>query len=523
MKIIITAAGESKRFKDAGYQTPKMFLKAGDKYIIEHAFNMFNVDDDFLLLISSSIMSNCEHDIKYLSDIYSNLTVQVIESHSYGPSYTVHRREVKDFIGDSDFMITYCDFYVQWSYKKFLAHINEQSPSGSIVSFSGLQPASLGSTFFAYLKCAEGKVQEVKEKSSFTSERQNENASTGIYYFSSWNVFSSAYERLICDLEPDAEQYVSLIYNYLIADEQPVTFFPVSKFVCLGTPADFEEYTMWFNYINVKTEESEKHLPFADFAFIPMAGSGQRFIDEGFRLPKPFIPIQGIPMFLRAMRALPIVKEFYLMTRSVFSDRIKNSLRAEIETVETNILEVDGHTQGPGGTLLQFPSIFKEKKSVVVASCDYDHQFDKQLLRSIIARPEIQGVIFVTSFSKFRMKNPKAFAYCRVNSENIVESVLEKDTISLNPENDQLVVGTFWFRDSLLLKEALEYSRANELFVNGEIYVGSSINNLISKGYQFMTFEVTNWISFGDPYELEIYHWWIELFEQDKSTIQGYF
>jgi NDP-sugar pyrophosphorylase family protein len=517
MKVIITAAGSSKRFKDSGYQTPKMFLKSGDnKYIIEHVMNMFNLDDEFLLLVSSVIMKDCADEINFLSEIYSNLSVQAIDTHSYGPSYTVHRKEVKDFIGDSDFIITYCDFYVQWDYRKFLAHINEECPSGSIVSFSGLQPASLGSTLFAYLRCANGKVQEVREKSSFTSERQNENASTGIYYFSNWDLFSSAYELLISDLEPDAERYVSLIYNYLIANEEPVTFFPVSKFVCLGTPADFEEYAMWFKYFNAETKEAESQMPFADFALIPMAGSGQRFVDEGFRLPKPFIPIEGVPMFLRAMRSLPMVKEFYLMTRNVFSGRIKNTLRTEIEMDKTYILEVNGRTQGPGGTLLEFPSIFKPKRSVVVASCDYDHQFNKHFLRTLIARTEIEGIIFVTSFSKFRMKNPNAFAYCIVNSENIVQSVVEKETISSEPENDQLVVGTFWFRDSFLLKEALEYSRANQLFVNGEIYVGSSINNLISKGHQFITFEVDNWISFGDPYELEIYHWWLDLFEQDS-------
>ena len=38
---------------------------------------------------------------------------------------------------------------------------------------------------------------------------------------------------------------------------------------------------------------------------IPMAGEGIRFADQGYRLPKPLIPINGVPMVVRAAKCLP--------------------------------------------------------------------------------------------------------------------------------------------------------------------------------------------------------------------------
>lgn len=38
---------------------------------------------------------------------------------------------------------------------------------------------------------------------------------------------------------------------------------------------------------------------------IPMAGAGSRFAQEGYDLPKPLIPVDGVPMIVRAVQTLP--------------------------------------------------------------------------------------------------------------------------------------------------------------------------------------------------------------------------
>ena len=48
---------------------------------------------------------------------------------------------------------------------------------------------------------------------------------------------------------------------------------------------------------------------------VPMAGQGKRFRDAGFALPKPMIPVDGEPMFVRATNSLPLK----LATRLIFA------------------------------------------------------------------------------------------------------------------------------------------------------------------------------------------------------------
>ena len=55
---------------------------------------------------------------------------------------------------------------------------------------------------------------------------------------------------------------------------------------------------------------------------------------------------------------------------------------------------------------------------------------------------------------------------------------------------------------------------------NKEYYVGNSINYLIKKKKKnFITFDVDYWISFGNPFELDIYHYWEELFLNKKNNL----
>jgi hypothetical protein len=51
-----------------------------------------------------------------------------------------------------------------------------------------------------------------------------------------------------------------------------------------------------------------------------------------------------------------------------------------------------------------------------------------------------------------------------------------------------------------------------DLRINGEIFVGNSLNVLINRGKNFIAFDVDSWISYGDPFELDIYNFWEGIF-----------
>src|SRR4051794_15854470 len=57
-------------------------------------------------------------------------------------------------------------------------------------------------------------------------------------------------------------------------------------------------------------------------ALIPMAGKGNRFLEEKYRVPKPFISIMGKPMFVAALRSFPPAEAYLFVTREEHAGRL---------------------------------------------------------------------------------------------------------------------------------------------------------------------------------------------------------
>jgi len=148
-----------------------------------------------------------------------------------------------------------------------------------------------------------------------------------------------------------------------------------------------------------------------------------------------------------------------------------------------------------------------------ISSCDYRTLFDPQTWQQIRNDKSIDGAIWTTRVKGIPVKNPEAFAYCVTGDDTgVIDRVVEKKTISPQPNLDPLVIGTFWFRRAADFKHAARLLIDRNITVNGEHYVGTSINNLLEMGQKFVIFDVDQWISFGDPFELEVLEYWREYF-----------
>ena len=77
-----------------------------------------------------------------------------------------------------------------------------------------------------------------------------------------------------------------------------------------------------------------------------------------------------------------------------------------------------------------------------------------------------------------------------------------------------MITGTFWYREAELFINSAEKLIKEDIRINNEHYVATSINFLIDQGYKISIFEVDQWISFGDPKELNLYYFWEEFFTE---------
>ena len=247
MNVLITLAGQSKRFYNAGYKKPKFLLPIGNSTVISEVVKKFDDNDTFHFVLTEEQVTE-NHNLKdYIKNLRKNIHLNIIKSHNLGPVYSA--LQAKSIRDDSSIIISYCDFLIDWDYKKFKREI--YGYDGAIVSFKGFHPSSFTGTLYCYLKIKNELVTELREKKPFTTKPSDEFASTGIYYFKNFGIFKKNGYRTLKDkkmIKKYKEIYVSLPYIYLLSEKANILNFEVDRFVSLGTPKDYEEFIHWLNF-----------------------------------------------------------------------------------------------------------------------------------------------------------------------------------------------------------------------------------------------------------------------------------
>ncbi len=253
MNIIVTMAGKSKRFKKAGIKQPKFLLPlSSDSTAISEVLNTYDDNDNFHLVITDQQAKKFSNLKNYLKNLKKNVYLNVIPEHNKGPAYSA--KQAKSCEGKKDVIVSYCDFLMEWNYKKFKREIINYD--FGIVSFKGFHPSSFSGTLYCYLKVLNNEIINLREKKSFTKEPSTEYASTGSYFFKDFNILKYYTEKAFKNKFINSnfrEIYVSLLYLLIIKDRYKVLNFEVEKFISIGTPRDYNQYINWLNFFKEKS------------------------------------------------------------------------------------------------------------------------------------------------------------------------------------------------------------------------------------------------------------------------------
>ncbi len=256
-------------------------------------------------------------------------------------------------------------------------------------------------------------------------------------------------------------------------------------------------------------------------SLVPMAGRGSRFSREGYRLPKPLIPVMGLPMFIAALKSFPRADKVIFICQQKFLERYPLAAEIDKHLASARIIPIPQVTEGQACTCLLAQDLLPPEEELLISSIDYQVVYDRARFVELRANPAIDVAVFTFQTGAISKKDPTAFAYCRVAGSRVLE-VVEKRTISPSPESDPAVVGIFYFRRAGdFVRGARRMIRKN-IRVNQEFYVGTSINQLIEEGLRVHIFPVEKFISFGDPFELRLYEYWEDFFyHEEKHPYKG--
>jgi choline kinase len=83
-----------------------------------------------------------------------------------------------------------------------------------------------------------------------------------------------------------------------------------------------------------------------------MAGEGQRYVDAGYQIPKPFIEVDGLPMVIRACQALPKADRYIFVCRKSHLEKYPMEEKIKEYIPNAIIVTVDKLTEGQAITCL---------------------------------------------------------------------------------------------------------------------------------------------------------------------------
>lgn len=231
---------------------------------------------------------------------------------------------------------------------------------------------------------------------------------------------------------------------------------------------------------------------------IPAAGRGTRFATAGMNIPKPIIPVLGIPMLYWAIASfnLDLVSKLVIITRDDFEiseicDQIKKQYKIEMCIIKLNEI-----TQGPAETALLATPLLELNKPLVIANSD-------QFVVSNIGN--FQDSLMENDGSILTMNaTGTKWSYVRRAKDLQIVEVKEKSEIS-----QEATVGIYGWKCAENFVYSARKMIESEDTTNGEFYIAPTYNYLIKENFRISGLNIgsveTSIFGLGTPEDLDLF------------------
>lgn len=503
--LLVPMSGQGVRYQKAGYKEPKPLIPVNGTPMIERLLAAFPAAWPAHFVLAENHRRTPLP--KLLKRLRPKGRLHYVPVHNQGPGPAVGEA-LKHMPKDAPVFISYCDYGMVWDAVLFEKFVRDAACDACVVSYRGFHAHYLNPVTYAYSRLDGENVAEVREKGSFTDNREGEFASSGGYYFKSASILKKALEHQIkCGLRVNGELYTSLTVQALLSmnPRARVRVFEIPAFFQWGTPDDLETFVYWEKTFAAFNAGAGADRGEVSQILMPMAGKGSRF-EKLFSHPKPFIQIQGRPIFAGALDSLPRARKTVLVTLESMKPFLKDYPYEIIYLEETPPGQALSTQAGVGALDLD--------QDVIVSACDHAVYFGDHWKR-FRKNPDCDAAIFAIRGFPGARRSPNAFAYIETAPGRTlfqeVKSVSVKKPLSDRPDRDPLLVGTFWFRSGRVLKEGIESLVSENIRVNNELYLDSVFNLLMASGKKVRIIPLEGYLNWGDPDSLAEALYWQEV------------
>jgi len=252
---------------------------------------------------------------------------------------------------------------------------------------------------------------------------------------------------------------------------------------------------------------------------IPMSGIGNRFIQAGYKEPKPLIVVDNKPIIEHVCDLFPNEDKFTFICNSKHLS--ETNMREVLLSIKpnANIVEIPNHKKGPVYAVSLIEDLIEDNEEVIVNYCDFGTYWDYADFLKHTRERNADGAI--PSYKGFHphMLGSTNYAFMRDNEQWMLE-IKEKEPFTNNRMNEYASNGTYYFKKGIFVKKYFKELMQKDINLNGEYYVSLIYNLLIQDNLKVSIYNVQHMLQWGTPQDVEEYNTWSKYFKDAISETQ---
>jgi dTDP-glucose pyrophosphorylase len=252
---------------------------------------------------------------------------------------------------------------------------------------------------------------------------------------------------------------------------------------------------------------------------LPMAGNGSRFSKEGYAIPKPILPINDEPMFVQAIKCLPICNNAVIVCLDSLLEQVDLNSYLKDFSSPFHIVSIPAITDGQARTCdigIKQSHLGKDD-AILITACDNGVLYDPSAFDKLLKDENPDVVVWSFRNNPASKTNPNMYSWLDVDQNNNVLLVSTKKFTGNNPLDCHAIIGTMYFKKLSYFQDSFNENVKNNYLTNNEFYVDDIISRCIESGLKVKIFEVKNYICWGTPGDYETYLYWQNYFHDNVN------
>lgn len=248
---------------------------------------------------------------------------------------------------------------------------------------------------------------------------------------------------------------------------------------------------------------------------IPMSGLGQRFVEAGYKDPKPLIEVDGKTIIEHVVNLFPGEKNvtFICNNKHLKETNMSEVLHNICSTGKIHEVPIDGR-QGPVHAVSLIFDKIDDDKEAIVSYCDYGTEWNYKNFLLDTRNRNADGAVACYKGFHPHMLGPDNYAFLKETQEGTrwMEAIQEKQPFTNNRMNEYASNGTYYFKTGAIMKKYFTQLMNDGIKVNNEYYVSMVYNLLTKDNLTVSIYEIEHMLQWGTPHDLENYKDWSKYF-----------